>query len=484
MQPNVLLIILDSLRAKNTSLHNHINDTTPFLAELSEESTVYEQAKAPGVRSLPSHVSIFTGLHVEEHGVTSREYRLQSGHTIWDQLKNEFDYDTGVFSSNLYLTGLDLGLSDAFDTVIGNADIPFPKAMNPQSFVRNQDSYTYLDFAKACSTHNRPIRSIVNGLLVKASQHNRRLMRSIFNRHSSAHRYTNSFLEWVDSKSSPWAACVNFMDTHYPFVPSRRQLQWSTEDILRLQDQISNPPVWAFYGNKRPWWQWTALEGLYDETIRYVDSQIEYLLQSLKKRGEYENTLIVITSDHGEGFGEQSHIRPGARIAGHGGHAGLHEAVLHVPLVVKYPHQRESQRINQLASLTNFPSVVTEVVQEQTTDFDGFVPDGPVVTSTSGMYEQAKEDISRYDLDMELYTKPMRAVYDQTGEKIRKFVTWSQESATIKISGVVSHKLCSEGATTVNETYDEILNQDVRSHIGEGEPDEQVKNRLKELGYL
>jgi len=484
LRPNVLLLVLDSVRAKNTSLHGHLNDTTPFLTRFADESTVYEQARAPGVRSLPSHVSIFTGLQVAEHGVTSRDYRLKSGNTIWEQLKTDFDYETGLFSSNLYLTGLDLGLSEGFDTVVGSADVPFPKAINPGSFVRNRDNYTYLDFIKSCLTHDQPLRSITNGALVKTSQQNQRLTRSVFNRHSSADRYSNRFLDWIQDRDGPWAACINFMDTHYPFVPTRRRLQWSTEEMLKLQDKMSDPPVWSFYGNESPWWQWVALEGLYDETIRYVDSQIQSLIQSLKNRGEYENTLIVITSDHGEGFGEQSYIRPGVRIAGHGGHAGLHESVLHVPLVVKFPNQKNRRRIEQLASLTNFPSIVNQAIHKHETDFNAFVPESPVVASTSGMYGEAREQMKKYSLNSELYTNPMRAVYKQEGDRIRKFMTWSGEAATVEIRGIVNHKLCSQGITKVNDAFEGIDDHDVRESTTDTVADDQVEDRLRELGYL
>ncbi len=70
---NILLLIMDSVQAKNTSLHNHVNDTTPFLSELSNSATTYNQARAPSFFSLPSHASMFSGLHAVEHGATSKK---------------------------------------------------------------------------------------------------------------------------------------------------------------------------------------------------------------------------------------------------------------------------------------------------------------------------------------------------------------------------------------------------------------------------
>lgn len=68
---NILLLVADSLRAENTSLHGYHRDTTPFLDELADESIVYDTAIAPSIWSLPSHASIWTGLHADEHRLYS-----------------------------------------------------------------------------------------------------------------------------------------------------------------------------------------------------------------------------------------------------------------------------------------------------------------------------------------------------------------------------------------------------------------------------
>ncbi len=69
MDPNILLIVLDSARARNMSLYGYERETTPNLNQLEETATVYDQARAPARWSLPSHVSMFTGHHVTQHGV-------------------------------------------------------------------------------------------------------------------------------------------------------------------------------------------------------------------------------------------------------------------------------------------------------------------------------------------------------------------------------------------------------------------------------
>jgi hypothetical protein len=125
-------MIFDSVRAANTSIHNHDNDTTQFLKWFSQDATVYAQVRAPGTGSISIHTSIFTGLAVREHSITNRHQRLSSDNTVWEQLSKE-GYETGVFPNNPFLTELLVRLSDTFDVVIERQqEQPFPAALNSE----------------------------------------------------------------------------------------------------------------------------------------------------------------------------------------------------------------------------------------------------------------------------------------------------------------------------------------------------------------
>ena len=113
--PNVLLVVLDSTRARNCSLYGYRRRTTPFLDSLAAESTVYTQARAPSNWSLPSHVGLFTGLETHEHRVTVHD-RLRPGNTVFEALADR-GYDTGLFTENGFLASHAVGLHEAFDTV-------------------------------------------------------------------------------------------------------------------------------------------------------------------------------------------------------------------------------------------------------------------------------------------------------------------------------------------------------------------------------
>lgn len=485
--PNVLLVIMDSVRAANTSLHGHEHETTPFLEEFAERATVYEQARSPGTWSLPSHTSIFTGMHVVEHGVTRARHKLKSGHTIFEEL-SEDGYETGVFSENTWITDMDVGLKDAFDTVEGARNLPYPNAVDPSNFVLSEGQGKYFDFFKHCIERDDTAKSLVNGAFTKIAWDYPKLLPNRFKSSTPASVYTDLFLDWEKEQGGPWAACVNFMDGHLPYLPDEEHDKWGGSKLRGLQDEMDDQ-VWEFNGGQRPWWQRKALEGLYDGAIHQMDAQLRRLTETLEERGELDNTLIVITSDHGEGFGELSRIRgdrnakkPNARVAAHG--AGIHEVLTHVPLVVQLPGQKNSETVSEAASLSEFPSCVESVV-EGTHYIEEFVPEGKVITSSHGLEEPMEERAQRYTKDFYRFNGDCCAVYEGSSSDVTKYVSWREKYATVGVNDPKSsYKRASSGGP-VDEVFDGITDLGVRIDSGGVEEmDDATKQRLEDLGYV
>lgn len=486
--PNVLLVIMDSVRAANTSLHGHEHETTPFLEEFAERATVYEQARSPGTWSLPSHTSIFTGMHVAEHGVTRARHSLKPGYTIFEELAEE-GYETGVFSENTWITDMEVGLKDAFDTVEGARNLPYPDAVDPSNFVLSEGQGKYFDFFKHCLERDDTVKSLVNGAFTKIAWDYPQLLPDRFKSSTPARVYADLFLDWEEEQTGAWAACVNFMDGHLPYLPDEDHDKWGGDKLLDLQNEMDDQ-VWEFNGGQRPWWQRKALEGLYDGTIHQMDAQLRRLIETLERRDELDNTLIVITSDHGEGFGEPSRIRgdrdsvkPNARVAAHG--AGIHEVLTHVPLVVQFPGQESAKTVSEVASLTEFPSVVTRTAAG-TNQEDGFVPDGQVVVSSHGLEEPMEERAQRYTGDFYRFNGDCRAVYEGEAPDVTKFLSWRDKYETVKINDVKSsYKQNEENGDRVDAVFEEISEQGVRADSGGlDDVDKSTKQRLEDLGYV
>ncbi|WP_311172606.1 sulfatase [Halobellus ordinarius] len=481
---NVLLVILDSVRARNTSLHGHHNETTPFLDTFAEQATVFKQARSPGTWSLPSHASLFTRFHVEEHGLASPTDILEPGHTVFEDLR-EAGYDTGVFSENPFITVSDSGLDRGFDTVEGPRNVPFRDALDPTEFVQREGQGQFRAYLQACLDHDRPIRSIANGALVKLAWDYPQLLPSRFSPTTSADVYVDLFLDWVKRVGRPWAACVNLMDAHLPYQPESGHNRWSDDVLEQLQNSMDDQ-VWEFVGGKRPWWQREALEALYDGTIHQMDAQLRRLVEELDNQGELDETLVVITSDHGECFGEYSHVQP-ARLAGHG--PGIAEPLIHVPLVVREPGQERARRVSAPVSLTHFPATVAAAL-------DGDDPtrplvDGDTLVSYHGLPESAKIRAREYASEEALDTLDgrSRAAYVDHGPGVRKHVAWRDRTRTVQVVDPRTSYAVAETDGTpdpsrdLDDAFEGITDTGIKQR-GDEDIDDATRRHLEDLGYV
>lgn len=476
--PNVLLLVMDSVRARNTSLHDARHDTTPFLSAFaSNAATQYTEARAPSQWSLPSHTSIFTGFHVPEHGVTSAEAGIQSGETIFDEL-NDAGYETGLFSENPYLTSLETGLSSGFETIEGASSDPLFDAENPDEYKGNMGG-----FLRAAFCSGRPLRSLANGATAKLAWDYPKLLPERFERKLGSgavpgSTFRNLFLEWVDDTADPWAACINFMDAHHPYLPDEEFDNWNDGTISTIQQSIDSMPL-GFYDGSDPWWKCELLEYLYDGTIRQLDHEIECLVRSLRSRDELENTLLIITSDHGEGFGERSRLRD-IRIAGH--NVGETEENLHVPLIISHPGQNSGDTVEFPVSLTSIPRAIIQAVEGEP-DPD-VLTELPVVARTQGMLEPQREQLREAGINLQQVVGDSDVLYEAHGEEVRKQMRWEDETATVNCVGASTRYSASKTENEQLKTvFDRFEDVGIRDDSTTGKVDEVTERRLEDLGY-
>lgn len=482
MPPNVLLVVLDSVRAKNVGLTGHARETTPFLSRFAERSAVYEQARSAGARSITGHASLFTGLPVEEHGLATADRRLQPGSTVFETLQEQ-GYTTGVFSENVWITDLDIGLRDGFDTVVGPQNVPFPSAVNPRRFVATEGAGQYATFLRACLRDDQPLKSLANGVATKLTSDYTWLYP--FSPSVPGDIYLDRFLDWQADRSGPWAACLNLMDAHGPYEPAPEHNRWGDDELLAIQER--RPNAWELLSEPSSWWKLRALESLYDGAIRHVDALLRRLVGTLEDRGELDETLLVVTSDHGEGFGEPSRVRPGVRVAGH--NTSLHEAILHVPLIVKFPGQDEGRRLPRLAALTRFPDVVDRALGG-TAEPEDFCVETAYATSFGLLVdEQLRSRAERYhDPDsLHGFTERMRAVYTDEGEGVWKDIAWGDRNAVrIRVRDAQTAYVTEHiDPSAVDEPFDAFADTELTIEgSGVAAVDESTRQRLEDLGYM
>lgn len=463
--PNILLVVLDTVRARNTSLHGYERKTTPFLEEFKEESTWYTQARSPGTHSMASHVSMFTNYHVEQHNAVEYTNNINIDETIWRNLANKYEYSTGLFSSNSIISESS-NLKDAFDTqestrynpLVNKTPILFEDAYDP----RHTQGLSKKHHIQQSIQNDQAMKSFINcGYLFS---HNK--IKSIFDLISedykliSGERYVEEFLEWENKTTNPWAACMNLMDAHGPFEPKEQFDKWSDSD----NDSYD----------------------LYDGTILQVDQYIKHLIHELKNRSIYDDTLIIITSDHGTAFGKEnnefSNIHPEMPL--NGKKTGLHEVLTHVPLLVKYPHQTTGDVVNNVASLTNIPKLIQGVLDENKED--SLINEEYVISSTFRMDEmKAKRNYGR-DHDTEKWIGPWRAVYEDNDEGVRKYLVRDGYSVVVNIfdahTNTVVDRNNEDTRNKVESVYSNMTSKDIA--IGKNEISTELEDHLNDLGYF
>lgn len=328
--PNVILIVMDTVRADHLSIYGYARDTTPNLRRLAADSVLYPQAVSAADVTLTSHASIFSGLYASWHGAYCQGdniYGRPMGPvpTMAEVLARDGYHTLGV-AANLFLRshfGLQRGFQDF--------RIPRPVAILPA------ESWYMLRYG---------MRHVV-GLLTDTAEWDR-----LYSRADALNQEFFSLMRRPELAQAPFFAFFNYMDAHFPYLPPRpfdrlfpgKEAGLTQSDLAVIQDRVGrgNEPLPAMYPRHSV--------SQYDGGIAYIDSQIGQLVDWLKREKQYDNTMIVVTGDHGESFGERGLFEHGNSV-----YANL----LHVGLLVKYPHHAHAGVVNAPVSLIDIlPTVL------------------------------------------------------------------------------------------------------------------------------
>jgi len=337
-RPNILLVTMDTVRADHVSVYGYARDTTPNLRAFAKESTVYDRAMATAGFTLPTHASMFTGLYPAWHRAEVSPAHPFGGplpprsRTLASMLRAA-GYWTAEAVANYGYLGKSSGLTQGF-------------------------ALTDARLAAHLSDSDRPFylregaRKLLSAAMNTDGFDEYRLRAADIDRHAS------TLLEQARSQQRPFFVFLNYMDAHVPYLPPPQFRDKfsagdpalkpiSAKEYLALRDAVNDGKRVLTEEEKR------YLVSQYDAGIASIDAAIGDLLARLRELGLYENTLIIITSDHGEAFGEHNRME----------HAigSVYQDQLHVPLLVKYPGQQEARRVDALVSEVDFLPTVLEL---------------------------------------------------------------------------------------------------------------------------
>lgn len=408
-RPNLILIVLDTLR-KDTLEDNLAN--LPNLRHLIEESTYYQNAVSPASWTIPSHASMFTGLYPSEHMMTSAFdddsfFKAISSFPakaspIQEVLKRK-GYCTSSLSANS-VVGKDTAFSTGFESVetIGPFQI-VEEYSNEIKDLIGKPKRSSLEGITGNKTKFGFIRTIGLGKTLKVAgllrKKKRELDRINFPVEKGAKQLLEKFVS-IDLEE-PYFVFLNLMEMHEPYqgVPDLEEIA-----KVYLKGMLSDDHS----GSKRYEKSVTGVKSRLIEDLIFVDRFLGRLISYLKEQRRYENTMVVIASDHGQSLGEDNYV-------GHG--YLLNDVLVNVPLIVKHAGNRGKCIETSFTSLTGIYELLMSSGEGKT---KLTVPDY-VFSEEFGL----NESVWRYRLDD--YSSRYKP-------EIRKRI-WSQQGYTLGVNG-------------------------------------------------
>ena len=287
----VVFWLIDTLRADKLKFYGHPNPhkrkvKTPHLDALAKEATVFEPFWVQGNESKASHASLFTGVFPAAHGVYTHDAKLRASHTTLAEAFKKAGYKTGGFVSNGYVSAR-WNFAQGFDSFV--------------NFIRE----------------GKP---------------------------NNAKAVVKKALPWIDKhKAKPFYLYLGTSDPHVTYRAHKEFIGAYDKGHKsykgKYKKHLSGGALGKLKGKKKPpsERERSRIEALYENEIAFNDKHFGALVAHLKAAGIYNDTMIIVSSDHGDEFWEHGGC-------GHG--HSLHQELINVPLVVKWPSAFPARKVS------------------------------------------------------------------------------------------------------------------------------------------
>ena len=315
-RPNVVLIVLDTVRADALSSSGNSLANTPYLDQLASEGVRFSRATSASTWTPPGHASLFTGLYPLSHGTRGMNTALARDLDVLPSILNQMGYIT-VSLYNNPLVGRGNAMDRGFDFSIG------VETDTKVSFIDQRLYYKY-------GLKDSGVLETCELLYAWVKEHDRR--------------------------GAPWLAFVNLLDAHLPYIPRE---PWMGEFLNRLGvevDKVDQRAVWRAMSGRTGIQEFQSgklilsdrelawLRAAYYSEVRAIDQYLGDTFERMRRERLLDDTIVIITSDHGEAIGEEGML-------GHGN--GLLASVVRIPLIFWAPGRLEPRIDDRWASLVD-----------------------------------------------------------------------------------------------------------------------------------
>jgi len=337
--PDVVVVVLDCGRAAEFPEGISPSDQLPFLTSFADQCLRFRNSISPSSWTIPSHATLLTGLEPWEHGTHGKNsLRLYPAISRLPGRLHDSGYKTGLFSAN-HLLGSAHGLSLCFDRAL--------TASSAASYFRQvRGPIEELDENGSLKIKRPRLRSYIEKSLLLPSRGFQRapalldviaqadyFLRGKDAGPSGSCRWLEpAFGTWVSDipKPTPLFALVNLMDLHEPYLTVRKRGD-GLEEWWKLARTRQDTVGWAA-GRWRPNnEEISRIKKLYLRALREVDDRVRAIVELLKTADRWEDTIFILTADHGQALGERGFLFHNLRVD---------ESVIRIPLWVRFPRSQ------------------------------------------------------------------------------------------------------------------------------------------------
>jgi arylsulfatase A-like enzyme len=344
--PNVIWIVVDAMRYDHLGTYGYQLNITPNIDDLAMDSVVFDNAITPGVYTFPVFESISTGKYGHNLESVKLGRSLSQNETTLAEILRSNGYSTAAFVGSPYQKAK-YGFGQGFEVYKDRTDF--------FEFYKTYDKFSL----RETLTYFLPF---YNKLLRQDGER-------------TAEEINGDIFKWLDNnKQNPFFLFTWYYEPHVPYTQGKEYLDPS-EDIGNFYqfEKFRNDKVYSNVSD----YMLNSLTKLYDAEIESADYNIGQLLDRLEELGIKDNTMIIISADHGEGFNEHGLFR----------HGYVYQEVIHVPLIIYYPKELNPQRINNAVSLIDiFPTILNITNIKQPNNIDGFSL-APIIKKEPGISE-------------------------------------------------------------------------------------------------
>lgn len=429
--PNILFITIDALRPDHLSCYGYRRNTSPNIDGVAQEGVIFSEAISQGASTIPSLPSI----------MYSRYFRTNNMAPTLDSIKNVKIPFSTIF---------EILQSKGYFTVVACAHPAFQPLFYTDSYYCQKGLNKIIEFDDV-----KP----------------------------HAWQVTNRVIRWLKKYckkpfKKPFFLWIHYMDTHTPYIlPLCYKAKFCWDELMQppCPIKILTRPPWIG-GIPLPYIEYNITDfryyiAQYDGAISLVDEYIGFIIEYLKENNLWNNTLVIISADHGEAMGEHDFYLV------HSLH--LYDEFIRVPLIIKLPKNLvQSKRIEQQVELIDIVPTILDILGIKKYNFMQGESLLPLILN-DGNYNK-KYAFSNAGVLRCVRTSQWKLIFDESNNSYEMYDLGNDPKERTNLIGISEYE---EEFNILKNELNKWLNQEPFYPFSEENINEEVKRALRSLGY-